>query len=65
MRSAAYSRYWPLTGWMPEPPQLRMTQIAMVRAEIDPPVVTVEDRPLDILRPGTSTEVIYTELMVP
>ncbi|MFG1817792.1 DUF4157 domain-containing protein [Kribbella sp. NPDC049174] len=65
VRSAAYSRYWPLTGWMPEPPQLRMTQIAMVRAEIDPPIVKVEDHPLDILRPGTSTEVTYTELMVP
>ncbi len=65
VRSAAYNRYWPLAGWLPEPPQLKMTQIAMVRAEIDPPIVKVEDHQLDILHPGTSTEVTYTELMVP
>ncbi|MDZ7268449.1 MAG: DUF4157 domain-containing protein [candidate division KSB1 bacterium] len=60
-----YSRYVPLLGWMPETPVLHMLQIAMVREVIDPPIVEVQDNRLDILHPGVTTTVTYTELMVP
>jgi hypothetical protein len=35
------------------------------REEIDPPLVEVQDNRLDLLRPGVTTTVTYTELMVP
>jgi hypothetical protein len=63
--SKDYSRYVLLLGWMPEPPVLHMTQIAMVREEIDPPVVEVQDHRLNVWHPGVTTTVTYTELMVP
>jgi hypothetical protein len=65
VRSEDYSRYVVLLGWMPETPKLHMIQIAMVREEIDPPVVEVQDDRLNIWRPGVTTTVTYTELMVP
>jgi hypothetical protein len=60
-----YSRYAPFLGWMPEAPVLHMIQIAMVREEIDPPVVEVKDERLNVWRPGVTTTVTYTEPMVP
>lgn len=65
VQSEDYSRYVPFLGWMPETPKLHMIQIAMVREEIDPPVVQVQDDRLNIFRPGVTTTVTYTELMVP
>lgn len=65
VRSAEYNRFVPLLGWMPESPKLHMTQIALVREEIDPPIVEVQDNRLDVWRPGIETTVTYTELMVP
>jgi hypothetical protein len=65
VESKDYSRYVPLLGWMPETPVLHMIQIAMVREEIDPPVVKVRDERLNVWRPGVTTTVIYTEIMVP
>jgi hypothetical protein len=63
--SEDYSRYVPLLGWLPETPKLHMIQMAMVREEIDPPVVEVQDDRLNFWRPGVATTVTYTELMVP
>lgn len=65
VQSEDYSRYVPFLGWMPETPILHMIQIAMVREEMDPPVVQVQDDRLNIFRPGVTTTVTYTELMVP
>jgi hypothetical protein len=65
IQSNHYSNYVPLLGWMPEAPKLNMISMAMVRAEIDPPIVDVKDRRLDILHPGVTTTVTYTELMIP
>ena len=65
VQSEDYSRYVPLRGWMPETPVLHMIQIAMVREEIDPPLVEVQDHRLNVWRPGITTTVTYTELMVP
>ena len=65
VRAEEYSRYVPLLGWMPETPKLHMIQIAMVREEIDPPVVENQDDRFNIWRPGVATTVTYTELMVP
>jgi hypothetical protein len=65
VESQDYSRYIPLLGWMPETPVLHMIQMAMVREAIDPPVVEVRDERLNLLRPGVTTTVTYTELMVP
>jgi hypothetical protein len=65
VESRDYSRYVPFLGWMPEPPELHMIQIAMVRDEMDPPIVEVHDKRLDLWNPGVSTVVTHTELMVP
>ena len=65
VRSEDYSQYKLLLGWMPEPPVLHMIQIAMVREEIEQPIVEVQDNRADFWRPGMTTTVTYTELMVP
>jgi hypothetical protein len=65
IQSEDYSNFVPLLGWMPEAPKLHMISMAMVRAEIDPPIVDVKDRRLDVWHPGVTTTVTYTELMVP
>lgn len=65
VESKDYSRYFPLLGWMPESPVLHMIAMAMVREEIDPPVVEQRDDRLDVFHPGMTTRVIYTELMIP
>lgn len=65
VESRDYSRYVPFFGWMPETPVLHMIQIAMVREEIDPPVVEVRDERFRLWHPGVTTTVTYTEPMVP
>ncbi|MGR9051039.1 MAG: hypothetical protein ACU84J_00175 [Gammaproteobacteria bacterium] len=65
IESKDYSRYVPFLGWMPEAPVLHMISMAMLREEIAPPIVEVQDRRLDILKPGVTTRVTYTELMIP
>lgn len=65
VRAEDYSRYFPILGWIPETPKLHMIQIAMVREEIDPPVVEKQDERLNFWHPGVATTVTYTELMVP
>jgi|GEM_PF-5572033 len=60
-----YSRYVPLMGWLPESPVLHMLSIELVRAPTDPPIVEVKDHRLDLLRPGVTRTVTYTELMIP
>lgn len=60
-----YSRYVPLMGWLPESPVLHMISIELVRAPIDPPIVEVQDNRLNLLRPGVTRTVTYTELMIP
>ena len=65
VESREYSHFIPLLGWMPDPPVLHMIQIAMVRDEIDPPIVKVEDNRLAVWHPGVTTTVTYTELMIP
>ena len=65
IESKDYSQFVPFVGWMPETPVLHMIRIAMVREEIDPPLVELKDERLNILRPGVTTTVTYTELMVP
>jgi len=65
IRSEDYSKYVPLLGWMPETPVLHMIGMAMVREEIDPPLVEVQDNRDNFWRPGVTTTVTYTELMVP
>lgn len=64
IESKNYSKYVPFLGWMPEPPVLHMISIEMVRKEIDPPRVDVKDDRLNLLRPGVTTTVTYTEFMV-
>ena len=65
VQSEDYTRYIPLLGWMPETPVLHMIQIAMVRQEIDPPIVEVQDDRFNVWHPGVTTTVTYTEPMVP
>jgi Domain of unknown function (DUF4157) len=65
VESKEYSRFVPLLGFLPESPVLHMIQIAMVRAEIDPPLVEVRDERLNVWRPGVTTTVTYTDLMIP
>jgi hypothetical protein len=65
IQSQDYSKYVPLLGWMPETPVLHMIAIAMVREEIDPPLVEVQDDRDNFWRPGVTTTVTYTDLMVP
>lgn len=60
-----YSRYVPLMGWLPESPVLHMISIELVRAPTDPPIVDVKDNRLDLLHPGITRTVTYTELMIP
>jgi isocitrate/isopropylmalate dehydrogenase len=60
-----YSNYVPLLGWMPEAPVLHMIGFSIVREEINPPIVNVRDERLNMLRPGATTTITYTELMVP
>jgi len=64
IQSEDYSNYVPLLGWVPEAPKLHMISMWIDRSEIDPPIVDVKDRRLDILHPGVTTTVTYTELMV-
>jgi hypothetical protein len=68
IRSEDYQKFVPLLGWMPETPVLHMIGMAMVREEIDPPLVEVKDDPVGLFPPwraGVTTTVTYTELMVP
>ena len=50
---------------MPKAPKLHMIAIAMVREELDPPTVETQDNRDNFWRPGVTTTVTYTELMVP
>jgi hypothetical protein len=65
VESRDYSTYVPLLGWTPDAPVLHMISMEMVRDEIDPPLVEVRDERSNIWRPGVTTDVTYTELMVP
>ena len=65
VRSEEYTRYIPLLGWMPESPRLYLASVGVTSTAVDPPVVTVDDHSFDLLRPGKSTEITYTELLVP
>ncbi|WP_371542565.1 DUF4157 domain-containing protein [Streptomyces sp. NBC_00554] len=65
VRSEEYSRYVPLLGWMPESPRLFLAGIEISDRNVDPPSVVVEDHSLDILRPGKTVTVTYSELRIP
>jgi Domain of unknown function (DUF4157) len=65
VESKDYSDFIPLLGWMPQEPKLHMLSIEMVRQELDPPLVDVKDERLNLLHPGVTTRVVYTEPMVP
>lgn len=65
VESRDYSQFVPFLGWMPETPVLHVIQIAMVREEMAAPLVEVQDHRFNIWRPGMTTTVTYTELMVP
>lgn len=65
VRSEEYSQYIPFLGWMPVAPRLLMTSCGVAGQPIDPPVVEVDDHSLDLLRPGKTVEVTYTEPLIP
>ena len=65
IQSEDYSNFVPLMGWMPEAPKLHMISMALVRAEIDPPIVDVEDRAINVWRPAATTTTTHPELLVP
>jgi uncharacterized protein DUF4157 len=65
IHSEEYSRYIPLVGWMPEAPVLEIGSETITTTGIETPIVTVDDHSLDLLRPGKTTEVTYTELLLP
>ncbi len=62
--SEEYSRYRPLLGWMPDS-KLYLASIEVSDRNVDPPKVEVEDHSLDILNPGTTTTIRYSELLIP
>lgn len=59
-----YTRYFPLLGWMPER-RLILAGVGIQDHPIDPPITEVEDHTLNFFRPGTTTQVQYTELLIP
>lgn len=65
VRSEEYSQYIPLLGWMPVSPRLFLAGIEVSDRNVDPPSVVVEDHSLDMLRPGKTTTVTYSELVIP
>jgi hypothetical protein len=64
VRSDEYTRYIPILGFFPES-KLFLSRFKLSREHVDPPFVVVEDHSLDFWRPGTTTIVTYTELMIP
>jgi hypothetical protein len=65
VESEEYSRFIPLVGWMPEPPVLHVTSVGTTATPVDPPDVKVDDHSMNILRPGKTVTVTYTELLIP
>jgi hypothetical protein len=62
VRSAQTQKFVPLLGWMPDPPVLHMTSMAMVRAPMDPHID--EGSRFDLFHAEEWREVVYTDLMV-
>jgi hypothetical protein len=61
-----WSNFVPLLGWMPEPPKVHLVMCGSPTTEVvDPPVVEVRDYRLRVWRPGMTTTVTYSELMIP
>jgi hypothetical protein len=59
-----YTRYFPFLGWMPDR-RLILAGVGVQDQPIDPPTTEVEDHSLDFFRPGKTTVVSYTELLIP
>jgi hypothetical protein len=58
-----YSNYMVLVGWLPDR-KLSLASVGVTDRAIDPPRIEVEDHSLNILRPGKTTEITYTELLI-
>lgn len=63
--SKEYSTYIPLVGWTPDAPELFVASVGMTSTPVDPPDVQVEDHTLNVLHPGKTVWVTYTELLIP
>jgi hypothetical protein len=64
VRFEDYTRYFPGVGWMPER-RLMLAGVGIRDHPIDPPITEVEDHTTAIFRPGKTTQVQYTELLIP
>ncbi len=65
VRAEDYSRYFPFVGWTPEAPTLGIWRVEMTETLVPEPVVKVDDHSLDILRPGKTTYITYSEPLLP
>lgn len=59
-----YMKYIFLLGWMPDR-QLGLASVGVFNDPVDPPTIEVADRSWDFWRPGKTTTITYSELLIP